>query len=366
MRSERILKLKLLMRSHEIDTIALLIGPSFYYFTGLRMHLHERVTILFITSGTKDAILLPKLEFPNALSILKEEFTYYTYTDEEGPDKPLMLLIKELDIDGKRIGVELLGMRAMEYELLKSSAPQASFINGEPIISKVRMCKDEEELSYLRKAVEITEKALNGITKMIRPGVTEQEVANELQIQMFSLGSGELWKQTVVLSGPRSSFPHSKSSNRRIEAGDLVMIDTGATYEGYVCDITRTFAVGRIDDEFRKIYGIVREANEAVVNFPEKRFTAEQLDACARDVIERHGYGKYFIHRTGHGIGLEGHEPPYIVRGNRMEMKIGMTFTDEPGIYLPDRGGIRIEDDLVVTEDGLKYLTNFPRELIIL
>jgi len=170
MRSERRLRLKLMMRSHGVDSIALLIGPSFYYFTGLRMHLHERVTILFITSGTRDAILLPRLEFPNASSILKEEYTYYTYTDEEGPDKSLKTLIDDLDMDGKIIGIEYLAMRAMEYELLRSSAPRASFINGEPIISEVRMCKDEEELSCFRKAVEITEKALNSITKMIRPG----------------------------------------------------------------------------------------------------------------------------------------------------------------------------------------------------
>jgi len=366
MRSERKTKLKILMKSSGMDYLVLLIGPSFYYFTGLRMHLHERVTILFISSGSNDTIFLPKLEFPNASSILTEEYTYYTYTDEEGPDKALKSLSKDLGLDDKKIGIDFLGMRAMEYELLRGHAPRASFVNGEPIISEVRMCKDDEEISYFRRAVEITEKALKATTEMIRPGVSEQEVANALQIQMFSLGSGELWKQTVVLSGPRTAFPHSKSSKRVIEAGDLVMIDTGATYEGYVCDLTRTFAVGSIDNELRKIYEVVKEANEAVIKFSKPKFTAEELDQVARDAIEKHGYGKFFVHRTGHGLGLEGHEPPYIVKGNKMEMKIGMTFTDEPGIYLPNKGGVRIEDDLVVTNKGLESLTTYPRELMIL
>jgi Xaa-Pro aminopeptidase len=366
MRSERNTKLKALMKSSGMDYLVLLIGPSFYYFTGLRMHLHERVTMLFISSGAQNAIFLPKLELPNASSILTGEYTYYSYTDEEGPDQPFQALSKDLDMDGKKIGIDFLGMRAMEYELLRRYAPRAFFVNGEPVISEVRMCKDEGEISYFRRAVEITEKALKAITEMIRPGVTEQEVASALQIKMFSLGSGELWKQTIVTSGARTAFPHSKSSKKVINVGDLVMIDTGATYEGYVCDLTRTFAIGNIDDEFRKIYEVVKEANEAVIKFSKPKFTAEELDQVARNVIEKHGYGKFFIHRTGHGLGLEGHEPPYIVKGNKMEMKIGMTFTDEPGIYLPDKGGVRIEDNVVVTGKGLECLTTYPKELTIL
>jgi Xaa-Pro dipeptidase len=366
MKKQRTLILKELMKSQKVDHMVLIPGPNLYYFTGLKMHTSERPTMLFVNARSKDVIFLPKLEVPNASSILPEECIYYHYSDEEGPDKVLKTLVKDLNLDEKKIGIEFLGMRVMEYELLRRYSPHASFVNGEPIIAEIRMCKDDEEISYFRRAVEITEKALEATLKMIRPGVTEQEVANELQIRMFSLGSGELWKQTIVVSGVRTAFPHSKSSKKVINAGDLVMIDTGATYEGYVCDLTRTFAVENIDDEFRKIYEIVKEANEAVILFSNPKFTAEELDQVARNVIEKHGYGKFFIHRTGHGLGLEGHEPPYIVKGNKMEMKIGMTFTDEPGIYLPNKGGVRIEDDIVVTSKGLEYLTTYPRELTIL
>jgi len=366
MTSRRKLRLKDLMKSQEMDYLVLAIGPSLYYFTGLKMQVHERPTLLFIASRSTDAIFLPKLEFSNAESILMDEYTYYTYTDEGGPDETLKVLSTELDLDGKRIGIEFMGMRVMEYELLRRHGVHASFVDGVPIVAEIRMCKDEEELYCMRQAAEITEKALEETLETIGPGVTEQEVANELKIQMLSLGSGELWKQPIVTSGCRTAFPHAKTSKRVINPGDLVMIDTGANYEGYACDLTRTFAVESIDDELRKIYEIVKKANEAVIHFPNPKFTAEELDQVARNVIETQGYGEFFIHRTGHGLGLEGHEPPYIVKGNKMEMKTGMTFTVEPGIYLPEVGGVRIEDDVVVTNNGLEELTTYPKELKIL
>jgi Xaa-Pro dipeptidase len=311
-------------------------------------------------------ILLPALDLLNVSSILAEEYTYYTYTDDEGPEKALKTLIKKSSLDGKKIGIEFLNMRVMEYELLKKNAPNASFVNGAPIIMGLRMVKDEEELLCLKEAAKITEKALDATLAIAHPGISELELLNELEIQMLSLGSGELWKNQIVASGPRSAYPHSKASNRVIEPGDILMIDTGATYEGYPCDITRTFSVNRINEEFKKVYAIVKEANEAVISLPNKNFTADELDQVVRNVITDHGYGEFFIHRTGHGIGLEGTEPPYILRGNKMEMKIGMTFTIEPAIYLPNKGGVRIEDEVIVTDNGLEYLTNYSRELKIL
>jgi len=366
MREDRRLKLKALMKAQDVDYIVLVVGSNLNYFTGLRMQMHERPTLLFIHSGEKDAIFLPKLEWPNASSILKEAFESYAYTDEEGPHGKLKSLVEKVGIDGKKIGVEFFTMRVMEFELLRRYAPHASYIDGETLIAEIRMCKDEEEISLMGQATAITEESLKSTLKMIRPGVTEEDVAKELKVSMFSLGSGELWKQPIVTSGPRTSYPHAKTSKRVIEAGDLVMIDTGATYEGYTCDLTRTFGIGQVDEELRKIYQIVKKAVEAVIQIPRAKFTAEELDREARQVITRQGYGEYFIHRTGHGLGLEGHEPPYVVEGNKMEMRLGMTFTVEPGIYLPGRGGVRIEDNVVVTGKGLESITRFPRELTIL
>lgn len=364
--SQRIHELKASMTSQGLDFMVLIPGPNLYYFSGLKMHTSERPTLLFVGQQSEGSIFLPHLEVPNASSILGENYALYPWTDEEGPEDKFTSMSKDLQLDGKKVGVEFTRMRVLEFDLLRRNAPSAVFTNGESLISEIRMCKDDEEIACMRKAAEITEKALKATVEMIQPGVTEYEVASQLKIQGFLHGSGELPKEPIVSSGPRTASPHTKTSRRVINAGDLVMIDTGASYERYACDLTRTFAVGRIDDEFKKIYEIVRQANKAVINYSKPQVSAEELDRVARDVIEAAGYGQFFIHRLGHGLGLEGHEPPYMVKGNKLVLKRGMTFTDEPGIYLPDKGGVRIEDDVVVTESGLEYLTSYPRELTIL
>ncbi len=366
MKSQRISALKAFMSSQGIDFMVLIPGPNLYYFSRLRMHASERPTMLFVSQQAEGRIFLPNLEVPNASPIMGEEHAIYPWTDEEGPEDKFESLSKDLQLDGKKVGVEYTRMRVLEFDLLRRYAPNAVFTNGESLISEIRMCKDDEEIACMRKAAEITEKALKATVEMIQPGITEYEVASQLKIQGFLHGSGQLPKEPIVSSGPRTASPHTKTSRRVIDVGDLVMIDTGASYEGYACDLTRTFAVGRIDDELKKIYEIVRDANKAVIDYSKPQVSAEELDQVARDVIEAAGYGQFFIHRLGHGLGLEGHEPPYMVRGNKLVLRSGMTFTDEPGIYLPNKGGVRIEDDVVVTESGLEYLTSYPRELTIL
>jgi Xaa-Pro dipeptidase len=366
MKEERLTRFRTLMQAEKLDYFVLFIGPSFYYFTGLRMQIHERPTLLFISAESSDAIFLPKLEFPNARAILGDALGYYIYTDAEGWEKPFRNASEKLRLNGKRIGIEFMHMRVHEYDLLRRGAPEASFNDGTGIVAEVRMVKDEDEISLMKKAAEITEKALEATLYKIRPGATEEEVANENKLQMLRLGSGELWKQPIVTSGPRSAFPHAKTSGKKIAIGEIVMIDTGATYQGYTCDLTRTFAVDQLDEELKKVHGIVHDAVSAVIGYKANAFTAQELDGVARQVINQKGYGEYFIHRTGHGLGLEGHEPPYIVQGNKMPLREGMTFTVEPGIYLPERGGVRIEDDVVVTKSGVEELTHFPRELRIL
>jgi len=273
---------------------------------------------------------------------------------------------KALGLGWKKIGVEFLHMRVMEHELLKRNSAGFSLVNGEPLIAEIRMVKDDEEISCMRKAAEITEKALAATVRMIKPGMTELEIGNRFKIEALSFGSGEFPKEPIVASGPRSASPHTKTSARTVNAGEMIIMDVGATFQGYICDLTRTFALGRVDDEFRKIYEIVKKANETAMKISRPKFIAEELDKVARDVIEAEGYGQYFIHRTGHGLGIEEHEPPYIVKGNKLELKIGMTFTIEPGIYIPGKGGVRIEDNVVLTSRGLEKLTSYPAELTVL
>ena len=364
--NSRIEKLKTLLRKNNVDFAAIIPGTSFFYLTGMRMLLHERPMILVLVPGGKDSFFLPELELPSASAVLGDDACrYFTYTDEGGYAGALKAMVRDLGMDRGTVGIEFMAMRFFEYNLLKETAPRVTFTDMEPLIDELRVIKDEEEIRRLRKAAGITDIALEEALKIIRPGLTEQDVLNEMMIQLLRAGSQEPFKTQIVVSGPRSAFPHSKASERKIQEGDIVMIDTGATYMGYPCDLTRTFALGHISDEMKKVYETVEAANAAVVRL-KRPFTAEQVDKAARDVIESAGYGKYFIHRTGHGLGIGGHEAPSIVRGNKLELQTGMTFTDEPGIYLPGVGGVRVEDDVVVTEDGLAYLTHFPRELRIL
>jgi Xaa-Pro dipeptidase len=168
----------------------------------------------------------------------------------------------------------------------------------------------------------------------------------------------------IVSSGPNSANPHATPSERKLISGDLLVIDWGASYDGYFSDITRTFAIGDIESEYIKISKIVQEANSAGRKSARPGITIESIDRAARAVIDSAGYGKYFTHRTGHGLGMEGHEEPYIRAGNLMHIEPGMTFTIEPGIYLPNRNGVRIEDDVVITSTGAECLTSLPRDVI--
>jgi Xaa-Pro dipeptidase len=211
--------------------------------------------------------------------------------------------------------------------------------------------------------VAIAQEALARTLEAVKPGMTEQGVAAELMVNLLRGGSEGMPFAPLVQSGPNSASPHGGTSSRRLEVGDLLLLDFGAMVDGYPSDITRTFAVGEVDAELPDVYRIVRAANAAGQAAVRPGVSCQDVDRAARRVIEDAGYGPYFIHRTGHGLGLEVHEPPYIVDGNEQTLEVGMTFTIEPGVYLPGRGGIRVEDNVVVTKDGCDSLTTFEREL---
>lgn len=176
----------------------------------------------------------------------------------------------------------------------------------------------------------------------------------------------ELPFSPIVASGTNSANPHAVPTDRQLENGDLLVIDWGARSDGYCSDLTRTFAIGRIEPEFKRIYETVQQANAGGRTAGKPNLTAGEVDRASRQVIEKAGYGEYFTHRTGHGLGMDAHESPYIFAGNQLPLAAGMTYTVEPGIYLPERGGVRIEDDMVITPDGSESLSDFPRELSIL
>jgi Xaa-Pro dipeptidase len=227
------------------------------------------------------------------------------------------------------------------------------------------MYKEGSELTAMRKAVKIAEQALTATIPHINIGMSEKELSAELTLQLYRAGCDpQLAFSPIVSSGPNSANPHATPSDRRLTSGDLLVIDWGASHEGYLSDITRTFGIGIISSEFVLISKVVLEANLAGRNSAKPGVAAGIVDRAARTVIESAGYGKFFTHRTGHGLGMEGHEEPYIRADNPMLIEPGMTFTIEPGIYLPGRNGVRIEDDVVITDTGVETLTNIPRDVI--
>ncbi len=342
------------------DVVGLMPGPNLFYLTGLSFHLSERpVVALFPAQGTP-AIILPALEATKVESTAIE-MRPFPYTDEEGHAEAFRQACTALELDDKIIGVEALRMRLLEIRLLEQHAKGSQLLPAEETLAELRMCKDEQELSQMRQAVERVEAALETTMRQTEPGMTEREVAGLLTGHMLQAGGEGLAFDPIVVSGPNAASPHATPGERPIQPGETIVVDCGVTVGGYASDITRTFAIGELEPDLAQVHEVVRAANEAGRAAARPGVPAEQVDQAARQVIEAAGYGPYFIHRTGHGLGLEVHEPPYIVAGNQQRLQPGMTFTVEPGIYLPGRGGVRIEDDVVITEDGATSLTTFPR-----
>jgi Xaa-Pro dipeptidase len=320
--------------------------------------------LAFLPVEAEPALLLPLLERPHVENQLKINSRLYSYRDEEGPDAAFAQITRELALEKKTLGVELLQMRVLELRRIETHALGCRITGLEEGLAQLRMIKDESEIDSLRKAVALTEKTLQKTIDAIRPGMSEREIASVYQLELLKSGGDEISFTPLVVSGPNTGSPHASPGERVVQQGDLVTLDCGARWNGYAGDITRSVALGTVDPELERIYEIVQAANEAGRKACKPGIAAQEVDRAARRVIEEAGYGKYFIHRTGHGLGVDVHEPPYILEGNRQELQPGMTFTVEPGIYLPGKGGVRIEDNMLITSRGAETLTSFPRELI--
>jgi Xaa-Pro dipeptidase len=367
MYESRLSRLRLNMEAKNMEAIALLPGPSMFFLTGLSFHLLERPIIGFFTTRRNPLFIVPELERSKVESS-HLEIDVLPYGEDQASRLAAFDMAGEtLRLEGARIGIEPLVMRAFELRILEGAIPGAKFVAADDVVSELRLNKDESEIEAMRLAVRVAETALQEMVAWVKPGFTEIEIASELIVQVLRAGSeAEIPFSPIVSSGPNSAFVHATPSNRQLQVGDMLMIDFGARAKGYVSDITRTFAVGEISDEMRKVYEVVKEANEAGKNAVMAGARCSEVDHATRSVIEEAGYGEYFLHRTGHGIGLEGHEGPYISGDNPLILTEGMTFTIEPGLYIPNQGGVRIEDNVAVTSKGIACLTSFPRELQVI
>jgi Xaa-Pro dipeptidase len=355
------------MNSAGLHALVINPGPSLVYLTGLHFHLSERPTTLVIAPPHPPALIVPQLESDKAraASIPLQLFPF-----GDNPtlwNQAFQAAAHVCGLEGKKIGVEPTRLRFLEMKYLQTAARSAAFISAEPILSALRIGKDEVEIGKMRKAARIAQQALQDVLPMVKPGITERQMAAELVIALLRNGSSsELPFPPIVAFGANSANPHALPTDRQLNPGDLVLFDWGANYADYFSDITRTFALGDPGEELRRAYQLVQSANAAGRAAGKPGLAAGEIDNAARAIIITGGYGDYFTHRTGHGLGMESHEPPYLFAENQIQLQTGMVYTVEPGIYLPGIGGVRIEDDIVVTPDGCESLTDFPRDLTIL
>jgi len=272
--------------------------------------------------------------------------------------------IKEAQRKNLRVAVEANRLKIAEKEMLAEAMPQALLINVKNMIENIWVVKDGSEIRALRKAASISDLAFERILGYLRPGISEKDVAAELEYQMKVLGADKEAFATIVASGYRSAMPHGTASAKKLRKGEFITFDFGAMYEGYVADITRTVVLGKATARQKKVYNIVLKAQEAAIKKIRPGIGGKEVDEAARNIITKAGYGKEFGHGTGHGIGLEVHSGPRLSKISEDILRTNMVVTVEPGIYISGWGGVRIEDDVVVRPGGCLVLNKAPKNLL--
>lgn len=320
-------------------------------------------------TGTAGVVLIGEQE-----AVFITDFRYVEQANEQAKGYTIVehtgLLVEEVKTQAKRLGITKLGFEQdhlsfAEYSRYKEQM-DVTLVPVSNLVEKLRLIKTDEEIKMMKGATAIADAAFTHILDYIRPGISEWDVANELEFFMRKQGATSSSFDTIVASGTRSALPHGVASEKLLEKGDMITLDFGAYYQGYVSDITRTVALGEPDQKLKEIYHIVLEAQIRGIAGIKPGITGKEADALTRDYITEQGYGEYFGHSTGHGIGLEVHEGPRLSSRSTVTLEPGMIVTVEPGIYIAGLGGVRIEDDILLTKDGNERLTHSPKELIIL
>ncbi|MGI6227503.1 MAG: M24 family metallopeptidase [Peptococcales bacterium] len=305
-------------------------------------------------------------------------FTDFRYIEQATLQAPAYQIIKHgfpltktLEEIIKRLPIESMGIESdfvtyKQYEELQANLPFINILPQENLIESLRLVKDDEEKSNIRKAAKIADMAFLHVVDIIKPGMKEIEVALELEFFMRSKGASAVSFETIVASGNRSALPHGVASEKVIQSGDFVTMDFGCIYNGYCSDMTRTIVIGKPTDKQKEVYNIVLEAQLKGLNTIRAGLAANEVDAKSRAYITSRGYGEYFGHGLGHGVGLNVHENPSLSPRDNTEILTNMVITVEPGIYLSNWGGVRIEDLVVVSDTGCENLTSATKELIII
>jgi Xaa-Pro aminopeptidase len=291
---------------------------------------------------------------------IEEEVSGFDYAEIKGPPEETVLA-QLTDLKISKLAFEAPHLTYKHYAQLKL-IDTIELVPTENWVEDLRVVKDEEEIELLEKAIAITDEAVEELSHRIKPGMTEKQVSNLINNIIRSRGGKKEAFDLIVAAGPRSAMPHAQPTDRPIQKGEPIVVDIGAQFDGYNSDLTRTLWLGKIGEpKILEIYEIVDKAQAAAIESIKPGMACKDIDAIARDMIADAGYGEYFGHGLGHGVGLDVHEQPTISRLGKGEVKPGMVFSVEPGIYIPDTGGVRIEDLIVVTDDGCRKLSKAPR-----
>jgi Xaa-Pro aminopeptidase len=359
--SERLAKVAEAVLAKGLDVLLLTPGPDLRYVTGYDAKQLERLTCLAVPAQGDPFLLVPRLELKAAQASPARELNVeiLTWGETENP----FGMISSAVGDPHSIALSD-RMWALHVLAFKDAFPAAELRLASTVLSPLRMRKSAAEVGALREAGEAIDRVHANVPGWLRPGVTERQVGAKIAEAILAEGNVQV-DFVIVGSGPNAASPHHEVSDRVIKDGDVVVVDIGGTMpSGYCSDCTRTYAIGQAPDDFMKYYEVLYDAQEAATASVRPGVTAESVDRAARGIIADAGYGEWFIHRTGHGIGLESHEDPYIVEGNTMPLEPGMAFSIEPGIY-PGPHGARIEDIVVCTQDGYQRMNNIPRDLVV-
>lgn len=356
---ERIARLQATLQAENIDLVA--VGPTanMRYLAGYASHPDERLCLVLITQDDVKAVV-PALNAGDWAA--HSAIPPITWADDEGPGQalatalPSTAAVKWLAVDG--------AMRADFLLALMEVAQPAATVAADALIAPLRARKSAEEIEALQRAAIQADHAMQATIDACEPGVTEAELAWVAETAFRREGADRA-EFTLIASGPNGAFPHHHSGTRKLQEGDAIIIDIGASLNDYKSDITRMVFLGEPSAEFLAAYEAVWTANEQGRAAVRPGIAAQEVDRATRGVLASRSLGEYFIHRTGHGLGLEVHEPPWIMEGNEASLAEGMVFSVEPGVYLPGRYGIRIEDIVVVTETGVRTLTEFDRQLVV-
>jgi len=360
--SDRCSRAQTKMQREGIDYLFVSVGSDMFYLTGYLKRPSERLTLFVLPASGQPSMVTARFEAAR-LAEMERSYEVQTWDETEDPMKILQRLVDETKRATVAIDDQIWGIFVLR---MQEALPRSRFVSAEPILSPLRMMKDAHEISRLREMGRRMDKVYEETVKLSFSRSTEIDIAEQIQEICKKQGLNPEYPAGVA-SGPNGASPHHSTSNRVIGKSDGVWMElgSGGHVEGYKADKTRSVQVASGTEKFRKIYEIVKEAQQKAFEAIKPGVTCESVDAVARGIITKAGYGEFFIHRLGHGLGLDIHEPPYIVNGNKMLLQEGMVFSDEPGIYLPREFGIRIEDIVVVTKNGAERFYKSTHDLLV-